>query len=78
MTVTIGGLGSFPSSCTSVTILLILSSVTSPRTGLCPNSPTINSAVSASILWFTVTLTFLPNKYLMTELAFSAILLANS
>ena len=50
----------------------------SSKIGLWPNSLTIYSAVSLSILWFIVATTFMLNKNLIISLDFSAILLESS
>ena len=59
-------------------ILSKISSAFSSLTGLCPNSLTKYSAVSASIVWLIVTVTPIPIKCLIILLDCSAILFANS
>ena len=59
-------------------IFLIISSAFSSLIGLCPNSLTKYSAVSAASVWLIVTETPIPNKCLITLLDCSAILFASS
>ena len=77
MTVTIGGLF-FKFAVLEALTFFIISSAFSSLIGLCPNSLTKNSAVSAANVWFMVTVTPIPKRYLITLLDCSAIRLANS
>ena len=77
MTVTIGGLF-FKFSDLDALIFFIISSAFSSLIGLCPNSLTKYSAVSAAKVWLIVTVTPIPNKNFITLLDCSAILFANS
>ena len=77
ITVTIGGLFFKFSDFTSF-IFSIISSAFFSRIGLWPNSLTKYSAVSASIVWFIVTVTPIPSKCLIMLLDCSAILFASS
>ena len=77
ITVIIGGLF-FKFSTLVALIFWIISSAFSSLIGLCPNSFTKYSAVSAANVWLMVTVTPIPNKNLITLLDCSAILLASS
>ena len=75
--VTTGGL-LLISPCNFSFFLFISKSSWPSNIGLCPNSLTIYSAVSLSIIWFIVAITFILNKNLIISFDFSAILFESS
>ena len=76
--VTTAGLGFRSDSASFTSLITSSTSASETLKTLCPNSSTINSAVSASITWFWVTIIPIFISALTTSATRSAILLANS